>query len=464
MRFDPIGALLWFGLVLFSLRPVGVIDRTASLLVSPLRFAAEMAMPLGLMRTRAVEAAERRLASSASEEAAANEELLADLARFARPADPALLEGRRLVHGEVRGRRRSRDVLEVWLAEGTGVEVGMPVASGNAYVGRVTHVGAEEGGRVLAEVELVTSPRFHVGARVEEGPAGAPVTMTVGGVDAGSKRRGKQRDVRLAIHNPSDRELHDGLAVVRELFPDAEPFSHLAEGLYLGRVTQPSPGRWTIVPELDYVDGLTHVVVLAEGEASDSLAPSSLLFQPGWVQASPLGAGDASAWREAGKLDKGQVHGVRAGAAVTAIGARMIGRVERASRWSSDVSFLGDQGFHVVAIARVAGDERPHVLGRLVTKKRDPVDRAILFDWVPRVDLDLRSDTEATRGAGLREAELFTGSGDDGRTSGGFYLGRALLPVSVRAGEVHQVRLFSEVEPYHLRTLFVRAEGRVSGP
>jgi len=226
----------------------------------------------------------------------------------------------------------------VWLASDAGVVEGLPVPCGGAYVGRVVGVRAGSplptaGGRVLADVGLVTARDDQVGARVAEGPAGVPVSMTVGGLDAGAGRRARaRRDVRLAVHNPSDRELSGGFAVVHELFAEADPFGHLADGLRLGRVRKERSGRWTVEPELDYVDGLTHVVVLAKGEGGETEPPTSLLFEPGWVEAHPVGLGDPSPWREAAKLDVGAAHGVRVGAAVTAIGARFVGRIERVAR------------------------------------------------------------------------------------------------------------------------------------
>lgn len=450
-------ALLWFGLVLFSLRPLAPLEAASALLVSPLRWAGELASPLGWLRRSEVRAAERRLALAAAEEALGNERLLRDLARHALPVAPELVRGRRLVPAEVRGRaRRSRDRIEISIADPAGVVEGLPVVCGDAYVGRVARVGAVgPDGRATVEVELVTAAGFHVGAEVRS-PTDEPVLMTVGGVDSTRPElRGRERHVQLAVHNPSDRELESGFATVHELFAESEQHAELSEGFRLGRVQRSPDGRrWTVDPELDYVDGLFHVVVLAPpGSGASAAAADPVLLDPYWVPAEPLGPGSPSPWREGVKVTAGAAQGVRPGAAVIAIGARLVGRVTRVSRWSADVSFLGDPGFSVVAVARVAGEERPRILGRLVSLGRDREDRSVLLRWVPRVAF--ANDAPAASSAAL-PAELFTGAGDGG-LSNGFYLGRALIPPAARAGEPHVIRLLADVEPRDVHTLFVRA-------
>ncbi len=450
--------LFWVGLLVFSLRPLAPLEEAAALLVSPLRWAGELAAPLGWLRRSEVRAAERRLSLAAAEEARGNEHLLRDLARYALPSDPGLLHGRRLVPAEVSGRaRRSRDLMEISIADPAGLVEGLPVACGDAYVGRLARVG-ERGpdGRVAAEVELVTAAGFHVGAQVRGAADEEAVLMTVGGVDSDLRAlRGRERHVQLAVHNPSDRELDGGLATVHELFAESEQHAELSEGFRLGRVQRAPDGRrWTFDPELDYVDGLFHVVVLAPpGSGAEAAGPDPVLLDPYWVPAEPLGPGNPSPWREGVKVTAGAARGVRPGAAVIAIGARLVGRVTRVSRWSSDVSFLGDPGFSVVAVARVEGEARPRILGRLVSLGRDRSDRSVLLRWVPRVAFD---GTAAAAGVEALPAELFTGAGDGG-LSNGFYLGRALIPPATRAGDPHVIRLLADVEPRDVRTLFVRA-------
>ena len=111
-----------------------------------------------------------------------------------------------------------------------------------------------------------------------------------------------------------------------------------------------------VEPELDYLDGLFHVVVLAPKDATlptDEPMPQALADQ-GWVRARPLSHGDPTSWRETLKLTRGLERGVTPGAAV-AFGARLIGRVTRVGPWGSDASLLGDPGLTVVAVARFEG-------------------------------------------------------------------------------------------------------------
>jgi hypothetical protein len=305
----------------------------------------------------------------------------------------------------------------------------------------------------------VTARDFHVGARVAGGHDGGDVLMTVGGVD--SSTRGGARDdrrVRLVVHNPSDRQLAGGRAVVYESFREAERYWELAEGLALGEVRRAEEGRdWTIDPELDYVDGLYDVVILCPEDPTlpDAEPFDPVLMDSDWVRAVPLGVGDASPWREAKKIRLGSVDGIADGAAVTAIGARLLGRVTRVGPWSSDVSFLGDPGFSVVAVARFEGVPGPRVLGRLVSVGRDEEQGAIRFHWVARVALGV----EPTRPDGCRPARLYTGSGDPGLSSG-FYLGEALIPVGDDAGLRRTIRLVADAEPRDVQSLFVRAAPR----
>lgn len=455
--------------MLLSLRPVEPVRRVVDVATVPLRGVAALASPLALLRRGEVKAAEARLAEGSAAEAEENLRLLLDLVRQARPTETELLEGRRFVHGEVLGRSTGRaDRLRVRVRDPRGIEPGMPVASGNAYVGRVGEVatnGRDEGGVVI--VDLVTTGSFHVGAWVRGGASGQDVLMTVGGVDVTERRRGgRETEVRLAVHHPSDREFGGGLARVHELFEEAEAYSELSEGFRLGKVTRDeNRGRWTIEPELDYKDGLFWVVIVAPPDPA-LLAHEPVeadLFEASWVQAAPLAFGDASPWREAVRISRGRTHGVEAGAAVTAIGRRLVGRVSRAGPISAEVSFLGDPGFQLVAVARIEGVEDPQVLGRLVSQGRDRSDGSVLFRWIRRVDVPLPDPD----GTGTVRARIYSGSGDAGLRCG-YFLGEGLLPLDETEPRI--IRLRTEVEPHDLRRFYVRTEGvrtegvRTEGP
>ncbi len=442
------------------MRPVPSVDALFGQLAAPGRWMAELASPLGVLRAPRAIARERELARNASEELEENLELLADLRRFAEPSEARLREGRRLVAAEVIGREEGhRDRLVVRLNDARGVEEGLPVALGNDYVGRVVEVHPEDtDGRSEAIVELVTARGFHVGAQVQPGPGEEPIYLSVGGIDVEPNERGAQgtdRQIRLAVHNPSDRELVAGMARVFELFPDAQSNADLAQGLRLGEIRAEEAGeRWSVLPELDYLDGLFQVVILCPPMDLPARRPvPPILMDQAWLKTSLLVGGDPSPWRETAKIRAGSSHGIRRGAAVTALGARLVGRVLRTSPWSSDVSFLGDRGFHVAALARIEGEEQPQVLGRLVSLGRED-DGSLSFRWTPRVDLVL-SDRA---GEGRRRARFFTGSGDAGLASG-FFLGEGWMPVEARRDEPQILVIESELDPRDLRTLFVRTSG-----
>ena len=451
--------LAWAGLLFLSLRPIEPVERVVDGLVTPLRFMAELASPLALLSHRTVVAAEERLARSARAEAEENRRLLEELARSALPTDPALLRARRVVHAEVLAREPgNRDRIHVRLRDVRGLVPGLPVACGDFFVGRLVQiraVGPEERG--MGVVELVTAPRFRVGARVPapRGTGAEDGLLTVGGVVPRRRETGT-REILLAVHSPSDRLPDTGLVRVHELFFDAEPFPELGAGLVLGRVRRAGElGPWTAVPELDYMDGLFQLVVLAPPDrALGSATPfEPVLMDSNWVRARPLGVGDPSPWRSATKLSVGRLRGVHAGAAVTSIGARLVGRVARARPLTSDVSFLDDPGFSVVAVARIEGEHEPRVLGRLVSEGRG-ADGAIHFRWIVRVRLEPRP-AAGPEPAGGRRARLFTGSGMSGLPAG-FFFGETIVPLDAEPGEIRAIRVWTDVGPGELRTLFVR--------
>ena len=415
IRKRTLGLFVWLALIGAAIRPIGPLEGLLGMFLAPLRVVAELASPLWILRGPEVRAAEQRLRASQEAEARSGEQLLEALARFATPRDSNLVRGRRLVHAEVIGRgERSRDVIRIRLRDARGIEPGLPVVGGEVFVGRVQRlepVDAEDlalGG--VAEVELVTSRHFHVGARVTDDGGAGEIDMTVGGLDLGPRgpRRGRPA---LALQNPSDRALEGGLAVVHERLAEIEPHARLAEGYLLGRVRREGEEHWCIEPELDYLDGLFHVVVLAPPDSSlpsDEPLPQALSDR-GWRRARPLSHGDPSPWRETLRIAAGTTQGVRPGAAL-AFGARFVGRVGDAGPWSADARLLGDVGLEVVAVGLFEGEGRPRVLGRLTSLGRDP-DGAVRFRATGGEPLPLEPDGPD----GRRSARLFNRVGGRGR-------------------------------------------------
>jgi hypothetical protein len=454
--------LVWCALLLLALRPVAPVQLAVQWLTAPLRLAAELAAPLRIFERRSLLAAERDLASTAPDEVRLSVALKRDLQRRAEPSDPNLRQGRTLVGGEVRGRdASSEDRILVQLSDITGIVPGLPVVCGNAYVGRVLDVLADPTPTGLdspvptwgtALVELVTAAGFHIGASVAgAGADGGPVYSTVGGLYVSSERRPRAEDARfLALHNPSDRKLLKGLVCVDELFDDTETFSQLSRGFILGNAERVPDGGWRVQPRIDYEDGLFYVVILVPEDARGGVEePGSLSSRASWKRARALVGSDPSPWREAGVINAGSLAGVEVGAAVTAIGQRLVGRISAVGPTSARVAFVGDPGFQVVAVARVPDFSEPLVLGRLVSIGRDKQTGQVLLRWLSRVEQSLP-------GSGSHvEAQLFTGSGDPGLESG-FYLGEATLPRAEEGPLI--VRLEGDFAPHLLRTLYVRIE------
>ncbi len=457
--------LVWAGCFGLSLRPLGAVERGLDVALSPLRFAAELASPLELVRGRAVAAAEQELARSAEAEAAEGARAVAELAARALPADPELRAGRRFVPGEVIGRERgNQDRCWVEVRDLRGVEPGCPVASGEAYVGRVLETRPDPSsalpgrsafhaeGSVL--IELVTASSFRVGARVE---AEEEIFLTAGGLFAPS-RVARARAVRLAVHQPSSSALSGGLARVHELFAEEGEHAVLAEGFRLGAVQrQGERGPWWIEPELDYEDGLFQVVIATRSDPALPVGqpPAPALGDRYWLATGTLSLGDPSPWRSTVKIPVGRLQGVEPGAAVSGVGARLLGRVARAGLLSSDVALLADPAFSLAAVAHIEGQDEPFVLGRLVSLGRGNVG-SVRFRWFVRVPLAAPADPASPADGGeLVSARLFSGSGDPGLPAG-LFLGEARLPRSAESGEEREIELVNGVDPSDVRALFVR--------
>lgn len=447
---------LWGGLLFLSLRPVPAVERALDVLLAPLGLVAQLGAPLGVLNARGVAAAERELARAAASEAAEGAETLARLAARALPRAPELVAGRHFLPAEVI-ERPLRDECWVIVRRQVALALGAPVVCGEVYVGRVVEV--RPGSETLARVQLVTAAGFRVGAEVR---GEEPVYLTVGGVRV--PRRGSEpRVVRLAAHQPSSNRLAAGVVRVHELFADADDSGGLAEGFRLGELRRAGERDppW-VEPELDYLAGLFQVaIVVPEAELDLLGARSAPALEDGqWLRARALGPGDPAPWRSTLKLPLGRAQGLVEGAAVTGVGARLVGRVIHAGLSTSDVALLGDPGLSLSAVARIEGVEEPTILGRLTSLGRGPsapggTGVTIRMRWTVRVPHELApAEAEARATIGAR---LFTGSGDPG-LPGGLLIGSAELPRAVRAGEEHEFLLDPGWDPSGRRTLFVRRE------
>ena len=433
-------------LAVLALKPHAPTERVLDTLVAPARLLGEVAWPMAWLRAREVRAAQDTLREREEQEFAARIALERDQRRFALPREPALRAGRGFVHAEVVGRvEGERDVALVRPppAELARLRPGMPATAGDAFVGHVRALRPASG---LVEVQMVT---LHlVGARLVLDPgqdeAGA-VRMVVGGL--APPRADGARPLELLVHNPSHRSLSRGQVVVDDQLSDAAPYPELSRGFRLGTLeTLAEPGRepqLCVRPLLDYGNGLFEVVLVTppQGESAPR-EPVDVLLEPGaWLPARALSSGDPAVWREGLELDAGTLRGVRVGAAVV-FGARLVGRVRHVGPLSCDVALVGDPGFALPVLARVAGREEPLAMGRLVSLgrggARDPL--ALRLRWEPDIGL------LAGEGA---EAELYSGSGDP-LVPRGLYLGPARLPSGsgphvIEVGQVVDVRALRDV-------------------
>ena len=212
-----------------------------------------------------------------------------------------------------------------------------------------------------------------------------------------------------------------------------------------------------MVPELDYNNGLFHVVVLAPGEAGrrEEGGERTGLANERWLRTRALVLGDPSPWRRATKIPVGRRSGVERGAAVTGVGGRLLGRVSHADPLSSSVSFLDDVGLRIVAVATLEGSDEPHVLGLLVSEGREAGEGELLMRWTVQVPLEELAPAVVGAEDGRVRARLFTGSGDEGLPSGLFF-GETELPLDALSGETRRIRVSDGVRGADVRTLFVR--------
>jgi hypothetical protein len=426
-RFKALLLLVFLFLAALSLQRKSELAEHLDSICAPARHLRLLGAPLAWLSTAEVRAAEQNLLAGEEERRATGRSVLASAQTSAAPSERSLSEGRGLVHAEVVDRLEDdKDRLIVRFAPDADVQLGMPVVSGDFYVGRIASVDTLHPGE--ARVDLVTRKDFRVGA-VAARQVGEPVLLVVGGVVPHSA---KEADVLLAGHCPNDPKLDAGEIRVREVGPGPDgALQKLADGFLLGSLERVRRGEASVLgvrPGLDYRSGISHVGILCSTQhapAGPDLARDPFDDER-WMEASFSLAGDASFWRETRVLSDGSRRGITDGAAV-AFGASLLGCVERAGASTSVVRLLGDPGLEIQVLAgvvEVGSGSRPITtipVGRLVSLGRDRSDGAVLLRWTPSVRTD-----EPRSGAGL-EVVLYTASGHRSMPPG-LRLGRTVLP------------------------------------
>lgn len=446
MRTSLLVPLLIAALLLLSLRPSPALEGLLERLASPARLLAEATWPvtrLGAVGAgREVHAAGGEAHESAEERAerelAASADMLRRWHASALPTRDELLHGRRAVPAEVLARVRGRrDQLVVRPWDLAGLEVGMPAVVRDAYAGRIAEVDRRRG---EVRVDLVTGRDTLVGAIVLAEADRPAARVVVGGVATEGRRpAGGEPRTWLAAHHPSRMDLTGGRLRVEELLPALEPHGDLARGFDLGELVRgESDGDWRVEPELDFLHGLSHVVLLAPGGGAERLAqaPPHPLEEPLWARARLRTAGDPSPWRQTRQLDRGRGAGLVTGAAVVS-GARLQGRIGSVAELGAEVRLLGDRGLVLGVLAEFPDHPEvpPRVLGRFVGLGRDPAGGEALFVWRDALPL-----ADFAGGAGHVRARLYTAAGEAGLPSG-LLIGEAELPVGPSGGSGHRVRL-----------------------
>jgi cell shape-determining protein MreC len=385
-------------LIALSLHPVPNVERAVDALFAPARLLGELARPFAWLDASAVRAADRELEAQRARDEQAGRDLLLAMQAAAMPPDPALERGRALVGAHVIGRSpKNEDELLVRFPADAGIAPGMPVVSGDVYLGRVHSIDPSRNGEGV--VRLVTAKEFRVGAEAES--EGGKTHLLVGGLlhDASG-------GLLLVAHHPSVRKVRSGIVRVRE---SAAGDAELADGFRLGTLsTRIVRGAELLVVEaaIDYAHGLNHVAIVCPPQMATAgpVLPLDPFDAKGWIETRALLAGNASSWRATRKLALGSSDDVHVGAAV-AVGANFAGRIARSERWSSDVALLGDPGLSVGALARIEGVSAPFALGRISSRGVDGSDGTILFEWEALVPFEREGGVRA-------RAEIYTAAAD----------------------------------------------------
>jgi len=404
-----------------ALRPNTIFEQALDLAVLPARILGELARPLTLWQERVVFAANDVSREVRAREAFEREALEHAVFDSALSASIDLPSGGRGLHGEVIARAQGDlDRIVVRAAFDPDLVVGLPVVSGDYFVGVVASVSETSSGEWLElEVQLITDADARIGGLIREDQEGEECRLVVGGLAPRSDR------IDLDLHNPSNRASASGRVIVHEPPELAEGATWLANGFVLGDLYVERGARGGaqrgLRPGLDYQTGLYQVLILLPARgASESVAALPTLRDE-WTPVRFLLRADPSAWRAGRKLSIGRWSGILDGAAI-ASGTRIVGRVAHAGWLSSDVRLVGDRGFAVNALALLKyGDaEAPHVLGRIRSLGRD-ANGDLVFEWPAVLPLPRVAGTNAI------PARIFTGSGERG-VPRGLLLGDGLVP------------------------------------
>lgn len=420
-RSRTLQAIACLAFTALAVRPVEPLERALDVLLSPTRSLSELASPIGRLQVAEPRGEDPGRVALAAQERAEHGELERALLASALPRAVDPEAGVRAVHAEVVGRPGDRlDTLRVRVRDLRGVRVGLPVVSGDAFVGMVQSLSSFDAsdGRDLVEVQLITARDARIGAVLTGAGAADGSRLVVGALAPARERQ------LLDVHNPERHGVTSGLVLVHEL-DDTD--AGLADGFVLGELeTAPTDdGRGEerlagVRPWLDYREGLYQVLILTDdADAGRRVSARESVLDDGlWEPARLFLRGEAAPGRAGRKLARGSRGGVRVGAAV-ASGARLFGRIERAGLFAADVRLVDDPGFSVPALAlhRVGDEWEPHVLGRIVSRGRD-ASGALVFDW--RANLPFIGDADT-------RARVWTGAGEAG-VPRGLLIGDTVLP------------------------------------
>ena len=437
--------LLLAGLAFLALKPIGPLVRGLDVLLAPAALLSHLCSPLAWVHLRPAQASEGRSAEAQAAQVALERAVLAS----AQPQERSrvdLLANLYPLRAEVSGRPRDdRDRIWLRLADQRAVEglqTGDPVVSGDAFVGTVdmeaTRLSELTG---VVVVRLVTGSSFRVGAEVDPqdpsttGPIVGRRRMVVGGLSAHPDR------VLLAVHNPEQPGGVGARVIVHEA-ERAGARTHLANGFVLGILKRGVPEAWRfagarlaeesilgIQPTMDLAHGLHQVLILTDCAQSLPAVEGQMDLLPvqdasAWRPARLLLRGEVSPLRAGRKIATGSYRDVRVGAAVS-IGTHLLGRVIRVGPLGADLSLLADPGLRISTIASL-GDGLPrvtHVLGQLTSMGRG-ARGTVVFHWPATLPLP-QPEGAATQGS-LR-VQIWTGSGDLGLPRG-LLVGEADLP------------------------------------
>ena len=407
--------LFLLALGFLSLRPYPPAEAILDGLLLPTRALGELTTPASWLTRNAVRAGAGN-AHTVAAEIARRDALLEAVLRTAEPDRRGLLAGRGWVHGEVFERSgRNLDRIIIALPVAARIERGMPVVSGEAFVGWTKDPIRDRPGHW--EVTLVTAGTSRVGAWLETPGREDPTAFFVAGGLAPIGRS----DVVLGIHNPSRCDLPRGTVEVYEPeVPGEAPWSRLANGFRLGTLLREQRGAREvlgILPELDYRSGLYEVLVLCppDWNAPEVVGQRDPMQDGGWVSSRFLLDGDPSPRRYGRRLSSGRWAGLEPGAAVVEA-TRLVGRVAHVGWADASVALPSDPGFSFPALAHPIEGGRPRALGRLVS--RGPVPGGLLFHW--EAALPLPAGTSLA-------THIHTGSGDRGLPRG-LWVGDCVLP------------------------------------